>query len=122
MAYVNAISWVAGALNSGWRAVYEMLLTHPKPNDPNEDEKVELAEPVTTTSTSVQASFKAPSGAPFQASSHLASYTSPPQLKEDPNKGKLKKFVDKWGMSDEWEKDVLQTHVITYSFVSREKA
>ena len=94
-----------------------MLLTHPKPNDPNEDDKVELAEP---TSTFVQASFKAPSKAPFKASSHLAPLT-PPQLKEDPNKGKLKKFVDKWGMSDEWEKDVLQTHVITYSFVSREK-
>ena len=110
MAYVNAISWVAGALESGWRAVYEMLLlTNRAPNDPNGDDRVELAEP---TSTSVQASSK--------ASSHLASRT-PPQLKEDLN-SKLKEFVDKWGMSDEWEEDVLQTHVITYSFVSREKA
>ena len=25
---VNGISWVAGALNSGWRAVYVMLLRH----------------------------------------------------------------------------------------------
>jgi hypothetical protein len=35
---VNAISWVAGALNSGWRAVLGMLLEHPELNpNPNED-------------------------------------------------------------------------------------
>jgi hypothetical protein len=31
-------SWVAGALNSGWRAVLGMLLEHPELNpNPNED-------------------------------------------------------------------------------------